>query len=444
LQTFFCRLAMSTTNLTKPLLWGLVDCNAFYVSCERVFRPDLEDKPVVVLSNNDGCIVARSSEAKALGIKMGEAEFKVRHLLKTHGVTVFSSNYTLYGAFSARVMATLETLAPVEQYSIDEAFVPFHRAMAVQAHDVGAALRERVGRWTGIPVSVGIGQTRTLAKIANHKAKKDKNTNGVVVLEPGSAETDAVLEATPVGEVWGIGRRNAAKLENMGINNALRLREMDLDLALRYLTVVGQRTVYELRGRQCIMESQAPVPRKSLISSRSFGSRISDRESLSEAISLHVTRAAERLRRESLEASSLTIYCESSRFADTPFARIEKNVRLPVPTNITGELLNVAGKALHAVYRPAEYVRAGVILLEIAEIGRRQMSLFEAGLPEGKKGSRGRGCELMKALDAVNEKFGRGTLKYLSEGPADAPWHMQRGRKSPDYLTSWEDIPKAR
>lgn len=420
-----------------------MDCNAFYVSCERVFRPDLASKPVVVLSNNDGCIVARSEEAKALGIKMGEAEFKVRHILKQHGVAVFSSNYTLYGAFSARVMATLGTLAPVEQYSIDEAFVPFHRAMAVQAHDVGTTLRERVARWTGIPVSVGIGPTRTLAKVANHKAKKDKKTKGVVVLEPETAETNAILEATHVGEVWGIGRRNAAKLENMGIVNALRLRDMDLDLALRHLTVVGQRTVYELRGRQCIMENQIPVPRRSLISSRSFSNRISDRESLSEAICLHVTRAAERLRKESLEASTLTIYCESSRFAETPFVRLEKAVRLPVATNITGELLPAAMEALHAVYMPAEYVRAGVILLEIVETGRRQMSLFEAGLPEGSMEGRRRGRDLMKALDTVNEKFGRGTLRYLSEGPADALWHMQRGRRSPDYLTSWEDLPVA-
>lgn len=263
---------MSGGHKKRPALWGLVDCNNFYASCERAFRPDLEGRPVVVLSNNDGCIIARSAEAKALGFKMGDPAFKMQHLFRKHNVSVHSSNYTLYGDMSRRVMRALESLAEIEQYSIDECFIPFRSGMAAQAEDVARALKDRVKQWVWLPVSVGVGETRTLAKIANHRAKK--TGCGTLVLRPGSPELEQALEETAAADIWGIGSRFAKRLEQYGIRNARQLRDMDPDFALRVLTMVGQRTVLELRGLQCIMEDDAPVPRKTLVSSRSFGRRI--------------------------------------------------------------------------------------------------------------------------------------------------------------------------
>ena len=285
---------------SKPVFWGLVDCNSFYCSCERLFRPDLKEKPVVVLSNNDGCLIALTPEAKALGFKMGEVYFQVKHRLEKFGVTAFSSNYTLYGDISNRVMRTLETLVPIEQYSIDESFVPFYPATAIQAMDVGWAIHDRVKQWIGVPVRVGIGPTRTLAKLANLWAKKKER---VFKLALGSTELEKILEATPTVDIWGIGRKQSAKLEKLGIRNARQLRDMDTDRALKLLTVTGQQTVFELRGFQCIMEDQMPVPRKTLINSRSFGRRVTRKEDLAQAVTMHCSIAGERLRREKMEAA---------------------------------------------------------------------------------------------------------------------------------------------
>lgn len=305
----------TTTGSEKPVLWGLVDCNSFYCNAERLFRPDLRNKPVVVLSNNDGCIIARSDESKALGYQMGDVYYQLKDKLKRDGVTAFSSNYTLYGDISRRVMGTIGSVVPVDQYSIDETFVPFGPAMAVQAEEVGWTLHDRVARDVGMPVRVGIGATRTLSKLANHWAKK---ISRVLYLELGSEKLEQVLEETPCIDVWGIGRRQSAKLARSGIHNARQLRDMDLDKALRLLTVVGQRTVYELRGHQCIMDDDIPVPRKTLVSSRSFGRRVRRKEDLAEALAMHATIAGERLRKENIVASSIQVWAETSRFMETP------------------------------------------------------------------------------------------------------------------------------
>jgi DNA polymerase V len=281
-------------------LWALIDCNNFYASCERLFRPDLIGRPVVVLSNNDGCIVARSNEAKLLGIGMGEPEFKVRDLLKRHNVAVFSSNYALYGDISNRVMLTLESFVPfIEQYSIDEAFAPLAGPLAVNADELALAMRERVRMWTGIFVSVGLGTTCTLAKLAAEIAKKG---SGVFRLNAGTHETDKVLAGIPMGDVWGIGRRSAEKLNMRNIKTARDLRDADGGMIRRLLSVTGLNTVLELRGIPCLECETVPASRRTMVSSRSFGERVSEKGHLTEALAMHAGLAGERLRREKLAA----------------------------------------------------------------------------------------------------------------------------------------------
>lgn len=421
----------------RPLLWALVDCNSFYCSCERLFRPDLEGKPVVVLSNNDGCLIALTPEAKALGFKMGEVHFQAERRLRRLGVTAFSSNYTLYGDISDRVMETLATLAPVEQYSIDEAFVPLGPALACQAEEVGRAAHDRVQRWVGVPVRVGIGPTRTLAKLANRWAKKKTR---VYQLIPGSDEFEAVLNATLTEEIWGIGRRQSEKLGRLGVRTARQLRDLDPDRARKHLSVVGERIVLELRGRQCIMEDATPVPRKTLISSRSFGRRVTRKEDLAQALTMHCSIAGERLRKEGMEAAGLVAHMQTSRHDEAaPHFYASAAVRLPAPTNLTGELIRAALAALEKCYRPGHgFMKGGIMLYDLAEAAGRQLTLMEPRATAGLK----KQAALMQALDAVNGKYGRGTLRYLAQGGDEARWLMRRDKKSPDLTTRWCELPR--
>lgn len=423
---------------SKPIFWGLVDGNSFYCSCERLFRPDLDGKPVVVLSNNDGCLIALTPEAKALGFKMGDIYFQVKHRLQTLGVTAFSSNYTLYGDISDRVMRTLETLVPIEQYSIDECFVPFYPATAMQAMDVGWTIHGRVRQWVGVPVRVGIGPTRTLAKLANLWAKKRTR---VFKLDLGSPELEEILESTPTGDVWGIGRKQSAKLEGVGIRNARQLRDMDPARALKLMTVVGQRTVLELRGFQCIMEAQAPVPRKTLINSRSFGRRVTMKEDLAQAMVMHCTIAGERLRRERMEAGGVSVHMQTSMHTEEPYFSTSASVGMPIPTNSTPILIKAAMEALDKCYQPGHgYMKGGILLFDLQEQGSRQLTLMEAiATPKQQRDEK-----LMQTLDTINDRFGRNTLRYLSQGPAKAPWHMTRNLLSGAFTTRWEQLAKVR
>lgn len=423
---------------SKPLFWGLADCNSFYASCERLFRPDLEGKAVVVLSNNDGCLIALTPEAKALGFKMGDVYFQVKHRLEQLGVTAFSSNYTLYGDISNRVMRTLETLVPIEQYSIDESFIPFYPATAVQAMDVGWAVHDRVKKWVGIPVRVGIGPTRTLAKLANLWAKKRTR---VFKLDLGSTELEDILGATPTVDVWGIGRRQAAKLEKIGIQTARQLRDMDPDRALKMLTVVGQRTVLELRGFQCIMEDQTPVPRKTLINSRSFGRRITTKEDLAQAMTMHCTIAGERLRQEKIEAAGLSVHMQTSMHVEEPYFSTSASVSIPIPTNSTALLIRAAMDALDKCYQPGHgYMKGGILLYDLQEQGSRQLTLMEAAVTPKQQ----RDTNLMQALDTINDRYGRDTLRYLAQGPVKAHWHMTRNLLSGALTTKWSELAKVR
>ncbi|MDR1489478.1 MAG: Y-family DNA polymerase [Desulfovibrio sp.] len=430
---------MQSTSST-PKLWALVDCNNFYASCERLFRPDLLGKPVVVLSNNDGCIVARSNEAKSLGIGMGEPEFKVRDFLKRHGVAVFSSNYALYGDISNRVMRTLETLAPViEQYSIDEAFVPLSGPLACNADELAMSVRERVRKWTGIVVSVGVGTTRTLAKLAGELAKKGE---GVYRLDAGTSETEKTLSKMPVEDVWGIGRRSAEKLRLRSIHTAKDLCDADGGVIRKLLSVTGLHTAMELRGIPCIDQSDAPAPRRTMVSSRSFGEKVTEKKYLAEALSMHAALAGERVRREHLVAGGIAVHIRTARHGQGPFYDKTAEVSFSSPTANTRQLIKAAREGLDTVFlRGFEYAKAGVMLFDLVDRHKRQGNLLDFARPDAQAA---KDKNFMSVLDMVNKRFGRGTVRFAAEGAETALWHTKHTRRSPKYTSAWEDLPVVR
>jgi len=420
---------MSSTNF-KPTLWALVDCESFYCSCERLFRPDLADKPVVVLSNNDGCLVSLTQEAKALGFRGGEPFFKVAESLKQAGVAVFSSNYTLYADLSRRVMAAMASVVPeVDQYSIDEAFLPFSPALAAQADEVGWQIHDRVRRWTGIPVRVGIGPTRTLAKMANHWAKR---ISRVLRLEAGSDQLDSLLRQTPVQDVWGIGRRLSAKLSEKGITTAWHLRELKPKDARKLLNILGQRMILELQGQPCLEE--IPTVRKTLFNSRSFGQPVTMKDDLREALAFHCEVAGARLRSEGLAAGGLSIYIATSWHIQESF-QTGATINLERPTDDTLTFIRAAHQALEQCFRPGpKYMKAGILLLDLSPPGQKE-SLFDQPPDADRQ-------RLMGALDEINAKYGRGTAHFAGQGEDEASWHMKRSRKSGHLTTSWDELAK--
>ncbi len=421
-------------------MYALVDCNNFYVSCERVFNPKLADRPVVVLSNNDGCIVARSNEVKALGINMGGPYFKVRDVLKRHNVAVLSSNYTLYGDMSSRVMTTLGQFAPqVEVYSIDEAFLDlsgFER-LYKNLTDWGKAVRSTVMQWTGIPVSVGIAPTKTLAKVANRIAKRCKDCGGVAELLDERAQTTALAQ-TDVADIWGIGRRYARMLRANGIRTGAELRDAGLTWIRRRMTVVGMRTVLELRGRACITLELAPPPRKGIVRSRSFGSRVETLADLEEAVTFHISRAVEKLRSQRSVAGVLRVFLTTGMFNknEPRYANIT-TIILPAATDDTPTLIHHAICGLRKIFRPGyRYKSAGVMLDEFTRRGEVQLNLFD---PVDREKSRA----LMNVLDRINRNMGSDMLRYASQGTKHR-WQMTQANRSPRYTTQWDELVKVR
>ena len=417
-----------------PPIFALVDCNNFYASCERVFNPGLQGKPVVVLSNNDGCVVARSNEAKALGIGMGVPEFQIRPLLRAHRVQVFSSNYTLYGDMSQRVMETLEQFCPdLEVYSIDEAFLSL---LGFERHDLteyGRQIRRTVKQWTGIPVSVGIAETKTLAKIANRIAKRTPDLGGVFYLLACS-DQDALLSRVAVEDVWGIGQNHARVLKQHGITTALQLRGVDDQWIRKRMGIVGLRLVMELRGVSCLNLEQCPAPKQSLTCSRAFGTLISTLAEMEEAVSTYTSRVAEKLRRERLTASMLAVCLTTNTFKEGPQYSNALTLPLPVATDSTASLIRYALRGIRAIYRDGYlYKKAGVMLTGLALASQTQVDLFDDQ-------DRGKSKRLMSALDAVNDRWGAGTLHYASSGITKA-WKTQFHRRSPAYTTDWNALP---
>ncbi len=442
-------------------LWGLMDCNNFYASCERLFRPDLIGRPMVVLSNNDGCIVARSAEAKALGIPMGEPEFKARAFLKRHNVAVFSSNYTLYGDISQRVMQVTEGVVPyMEQYSIDEAFLRFTGSLQSNAVEAAQLIRHRVLQWTGIAVSVGLGPTRTLAKLANNLAKKEQKTHagqGVYVFPHEAAAQDALLAQVPVGDVWGIGRRQAAKLVACGITHAKALRDMPDHWLRQKLTVTGLRTAWELRGIACIDAESSPTPRHTLVSSRSFGERVYAKAHLAEALTTFTVNAAERLRRENLLAGGIAVHIRASKHrcahGEKPYNET-LHLSFAQATDDSTRMIATALRALEGLFKEGVvYAKAGVMLYDLQPKSGQQGSLLQcADVKQEIKDKQAQ--QLMRVLDGINARYGKHTLQYAAQGMGKgveagqgdvsaAPWRMRQKYRSPKFTTAWDALPTA-
>lgn len=418
-------------------MYALVDCNNFFASCERVFRPDLKNRPVVVLSNNDGCVIARSQESKALGIKMGAPMFKVSEMLKQENVAVFSSNFALYGDMSARVMQILEGFAPsIEIYSIDEAFLGLHGVddMEVRAKKI----KTTVEQWTGIPVSVGIAPTKTLAKLANHVGKRWPGFGGAYILK---ADDKNILENIEIGEVWGVGRSLRVQLNQMGIENVWQLANTDPRAIRRRFSVVTERMVRELQGVPCLGLEQVPPHPEHIIVSRGFKGRTQGLQNLREAVALYATRAAEKARERNVHASAITVTIRTSPF-DQPNSRQNQNgyyknsATCPIinQTNDSNTIVMAAEAALLQIYKKGyRYQKAGVMLSGLTLPSERQESLFAHA--EGV----GDNTHLWQTVDKLNNRFGQETIQLAASG-IKRPWWMARGYLSPCYTTRLKDL----
>lgn len=428
---------MSSTKLNeKDKVFALVDCNNFYASCERVFRPKLRNVPVVVLSNNDGCVIARSKEAKQLGIPMGAPAFKYAEIFRQQGVAVCSSNYTLYGDMSSRVMQTLSRFSPdIQVYSIDEAFLLFepHRAK-----EVSGELRKTVQKWTGIPVSVGIAPTKTLAKVANHCAKKNTESDGVFLLVDPALQ-ESILRELPVGEVWGIGRQIAETLNRHSIRTAWQLREAEDGWIKKHLSVVGLRTVWELRGVSCLELEDAPQSKKSIMCAKSFGRPVFELCELEEAVAAYMARAAEKVRLQKSVAGFIQVFLTTNPHQFEEYYGNRAQVVLPQPTAYTPDLIHYAKQALKSIFVPGlRYKKAGVLLGGFEAEGGFQLDLFEANdhLLEKQRA-------IMSLMDKANKQYGKKVLRMAAEG-AKQPWKARASSCSPRFTTQWDELVKVR
>lgn len=414
---------------------ALIDVNNFYVSCERVFNPKLKHKPVVVLSNNDGCVISRSNEAKALGIKMGEPWFKCQEIVRKYKIQGLSSNYALYADMSNRVMSILKDFSPNQEvYSIDECFLDLTGFKNLTSY--GKQIRRRILQWTGLPVCVGIGSTKTLAKLANHCAKKMPEFNGVCDFgRITEDELNTLLKKIEVGEVWGVGRRLSVKLIALGINTAYDLKQADPEYLRKQFSVVMAKTVSELNGTICIELEEMSPPHKQILSSRSFGQPVRDYNSLAEAITLYMSRAAEKLRNQKSVAGSLYVYIRTNPHKpdDLQYANGIR-ISLPSHTDNTIKLVNVSLWILKRLFKPQyNYAKAGVCLSDLIPRTSAQSDLFISAQPTS------RSQNLMSIIDRINAKMGRQSIKLASEGMNYA-WKMRSSKKSPNYTTSWDGL----
>lgn len=422
-------------------MFALADVNSFYASCEKVFRPDLRDRPVVVLSNNDGCVIARSKEAKLLGIKMGIPWFQLRAMQFPEPVITFSSNYELYASMSNRVMAHLEELAPrVEQYSIDEMFLDIRGIDGcTQFETFGRQLREHVRNGTGLTIGVGMGPTKTLAKSAQWASKEWLQFGGVLALTAGNpGRTEKLLSLQPVEEIWGVGRRIAKKLNQLGITTALQLARMNPAFIRKNFTVVLERTVRELNGEACISLEEAPPAKQQIVCSRSFGERITSYEAMRQAVCQYAERAAEKLREERQYCRHIAVFVKTSPFAsnETYYGNVASE-KLLTPTHDTRDIITAAVKSLDRIWVEGHrFAKAGIMLNDFTPTGVAQLNLFDEYQP--RPGSE----QLMKVIDGINNS-GLGNVFFAGRGIAPE-WQMKREMLSPAYTTRWNEIPVAR
>ncbi|MAB28741.1 MAG: SOS mutagenesis and repair protein UmuC [Planctomycetaceae bacterium] len=421
-------------------MYALADCNNFYASCERVFDPGLEGRPVVVLSNNDGCVIARSQEAKDLGVRMGEPIFKCRQRMKDDSLVIRSSNYTLYDDMSRRVVESIREFIPdIEIYSIDEVFLNLEPLAGRDVDLICRRARRAVLQWTGIPISIGIGTTKTLAKLANRIAKKDPSAQGVYRLPTLESERTGTLAATAVEDVWGIGRRWAKRLHEIGIRTALDLSRVPPIEIRRGFNVIAMRTALELRGTPCQEVEEVETPRKTLVRSRSFGTMVTRWEDMSEAIATHAVRAAEKLRGEGGHAGRISVFIQTNRFReDLPQYGRSGSCELQPVTDVTPVILANALEIGRRLWRPGfHYKKAGVMLCELA-FEEVQGTLFDRR--DEKRDER-----LMTAIDRINQRMGSETVHPAATGFKDRrSWAMRQSFRSPRYTTQWTDIPRTR
>ena len=422
---------MSSIQRTRKL--ALVDCNSFYVSCERLFNPKIRKRPVVVLSNNDGCIISRSNEAKALGIKMGEPYFKAKDIIVRNKVEVFSSNYSLYGDLSRRVMRTLKRFnAEIEVYSIDEAFIDLSNFPDNEIEKIGKEIRETVLQWTGIPTSIGIAKTKTLSKVANHIAKKKQS--GVTSLI-GIDNLDPILEKVEINDVWGVGRQLTKFYQKNGIYNAKQLKNKSNTWIKKSSNVLGSRTAMELRGIPCINLETSQTKRKSCVVSRSFGKRIEKFQELKEAVANYCLNASEKIRSESLVAKAITVFVRTSPFQrNFSYYSNAKTIDFPIATNNSIEIVKTAVSILEKIFKNGyQYQKAGVMLAGLRNDDGRK-NLFSSEKDEKIK-------SLMQSIDNTNYRYGRSTLSLASAG-VHKKWNMKREYSSKIDTADFYSLPR--
>ena len=414
-------------------MFALIDCNNFYAACERLFRPELARRPIIVLSNNDGCVIARSNEAKALGIGMGEPYFKVKELCKKHTVQVFSSNYTLYGDLSHRVMSIIAEKWPdLEQYSIDEAFLDLQSLPSHTRTEFCETLQRHILKCTGIPTSIGIGQTKTLAKAANHIAKKQ-----LQIPVFNLSILPHWLDNVAIEDVWGVGRRWAVKLKQMHIHTASDLACCNPALIRKRFNVVMQRTTYELQGISCLNLNDIEL-KQSIISSKSFGTLQTELSALEQAISAHMARAWTKMRAQGLAASYVSVFILSNRHrTDLPQYTNAAGLKLVMPCDDLRQLTQYAKQSLKKIFKPGiDYKKAGVLVDGLLPKTTHQADLFQTTSEQ----ERLHADTLMNTIEHINQRFGKSTMRLAAEGYA-RPWAMRQELKSPAYTTQWSDLP---
>lgn len=416
---------------------GLVDANNFYVSCERVFQPHLEGKAVGVMSNNDGCVIARSAEMKALEIPMGTPAFKLEGLRQRGDIHLLSSNYELYGDMSARLAQLLRDACPdIAPYSIDEMFIYLDGLSERQCHALGETLRRRIRRCLGLPVCIGLATTHTLAKLANHAAKKQPHLQGVCLLNGKDATTKALLAQTPVSEVWGVGRRLAERLAIGGIHTAWDLRESDTKQLRKRFSVVLARTALELRGTSCLHMNALDQPRQRIMTSRSFGQPTGVKTEVHDALRRHAQRSAEKLRQQHSLARSVMLFLNTNRHRrDQPQYFPHALIPLPTPSDDTRVILDAVRQGLEQIYRPRyRFMKAGVMLLDLVDAQQHQLSLLNAPAHHHPR--------LMATVDAINQRMGQGTIRFGMTDD-DAPWQLRCAHRSNRFTTRWDELMKA-
>ncbi len=420
---------------------AIIDCNSFYCSCERLFKPHLANKPVVVLSNNDGCIISRTDEAKALGVEMAGPYFKAKPLIEKYGVAAFSSNYNLYGDLSWRVMETLRMLLPphcVEVYSVDECFIDLSHIAKNKLHSFSLHLRETVEQWTGIKVSIGVAPTKVLSKVANRLSKKNKEATNCVLVLDTPRKTEQALQRTPIEDIWGIGHQYAEKLRRMNINTAFELSTKDVVWATKHLGgVTGARLVRELKGIESIQMMEELVNKKMIATTRMFGSPVTELKDIKEAIATYTSRAAEKLRRQHSAANTISVFVvpreqsHSTHFRHGP--TIGSHIILPLATSCTNELIKPAMALAERLYEPGKlYKKAGVMLSGIVPDSSIQGNLFT-------KQSANKNRMLMSMIDNVNFAMRNDVLKFASSGTT-RDWKMRQELRSPRYTTRWDEM----